>query len=71
MLEVTARYWWVVLLRGLLAIVFGVGALIWPGITILSLVLLFGAYSLVDGILDLAMPSGGRKRPAPTASWSA
>jgi uncharacterized membrane protein HdeD (DUF308 family) len=60
-LEVTARYWWVVLLRGLLAIVFGVGALIWPGITILSLVLLFGAYSLVDGILDLAMAVGGKE----------
>lgn len=60
MLEVVARRWWVLLLRGLLAIGFGVVALIWPGITILALVLVFAAYALLDGVLDLILGIGGR-----------
>jgi uncharacterized membrane protein HdeD (DUF308 family) len=60
MLELASRYWWVVLLRGLLAIGFGVVALIWPGITILALVILFGAYALFDGVLDVVMAIGGK-----------
>jgi len=63
MLEVAARYWWVALLRGLLAIVFGIGAWIWPGITILALVLVFGVYSVLDGILGLSMAVGGKSLP--------
>ena len=61
MLAVTARYWWVVLLRGVVAIAFGISALLWPGITVLALVLVFGAYSLLDGILGLAMAIGGKE----------
>jgi uncharacterized membrane protein HdeD (DUF308 family) len=60
-LAVTARYWWVVLLRGVFAIAFGVAAILWPGITVLALVLAFGAYSLLDGILGLAMAVGGKE----------
>ena len=60
MLELASRYWWVVLLRGLLAIGFGIVALIWPGITILVLVILFGAYALFDGVLDVVMAIGGK-----------
>ncbi len=50
MAEQLHRNWWLVALRGVLAIVFGVLAFIWPGITLMVLVLLFGAYALVDGI---------------------
>jgi uncharacterized membrane protein HdeD (DUF308 family) len=45
-----ARNWWLVALRGTLAVLFGLLALVWPGITLLILVLFFGAYALVDGI---------------------
>jgi len=51
---VLARYWWLILLRGIAAIIFGVLAFIWPGITLVTLVLLFGAFTLVDGVLALA-----------------
>ena len=50
MVRTLAQYWWAVLLRGIAAILFGIAALIWPGPTIEVLVLLFGAYALVDGI---------------------
>lgn len=40
-------------IRSLAAILFGVLTLIWPGITVETLVLLFGAYALVDGVVSL------------------
>jgi uncharacterized membrane protein HdeD (DUF308 family) len=61
MAEILARYWWVVLIRGLAAIAFGVLAFVWPGITIASLVLVFGAFALVDGIFSLLAAFQGRK----------
>jgi uncharacterized membrane protein HdeD (DUF308 family) len=48
-----ARNWWAVLLRGVFAVLFGVLALIWPGITIGSLILLFGIYMLADGVMAI------------------
>lgn len=44
-----ARSWWLVVLRGALAVAFGVIALFWPGAALGALVLLFGAYALTDG----------------------
>jgi uncharacterized membrane protein HdeD (DUF308 family) len=63
-LETLTRYWWVVALRGALAVLFGVTALVWPGITLFALVLVFGAYSLVDGVFTLAAALGWRARGA-------
>jgi uncharacterized membrane protein HdeD (DUF308 family) len=48
-------YWWLLVGRGALAIVFGVLALIWPEPIKLSLVLLFGAFVLADGYFSLAV----------------
>jgi uncharacterized membrane protein HdeD (DUF308 family) len=51
--HVLSRNWWVVGLRGAFAILFGVLALAWPGVTILTLVILFAAYMLADGVLAI------------------
>ncbi len=45
--------WWVLVLRGLAAIIFGILAYIWPGLTFTVLVLFFGAYALWDGVFAL------------------
>lgn len=50
MVNQLARNWWVLVLRGVVAVIFGVLAFIWPFITVTVLVLFFGAYALVDGI---------------------
>lgn len=63
MLEALTRNWWAVALRGVLAVIFGLLALIWPGITILVLVALFGAYCLVDGVAAIGIALfGGAER---------
>lgn len=59
-----AKNWWLLLLRGVAAIVFGVLAFIWPGLTLLTLVLFYGAYALVDGVLAIVSAiTGGTPAP--------
>jgi uncharacterized membrane protein HdeD (DUF308 family) len=65
MLRLLSRYWWVVTLRGVCAIAIGILALLWPIPAVGVLVLLFGAFAFVDGIialttLFLAQPGGAR-----------
>jgi uncharacterized membrane protein HdeD (DUF308 family) len=66
MLHALARRWWLLLLRGVAAIVFGVLALVWPGITLVTLVLLYGAFALIDGVIALAAAFSGVGKPVPT-----
>lgn len=56
-----SKTWWLVLLRGLCAITFGILAFVWPGLTLISLVILYGIYALVDGGLAVfaALAGGG------------
>jgi uncharacterized membrane protein HdeD (DUF308 family) len=53
MVTTLSRNWWLVLLRGVLAILFGLSAFIWPGITLLTLVILFGVYAVFDGAIAI------------------
>ena len=61
MLGTISRNWWLLALRGVLAIIFGVIAIAKPDIAILTLVLIFGAYAFVDGVFAIgaAVMGGG------------
>src|SRR5215469_4972806 len=58
------RNWWALMVRGIVALLFGFLAFVWPGITLGVLVLLFGAYALVDGIFAVvaAIDNKGTER---------
>src|SRR5215472_11583016 len=58
---ILSRNWWVLLLRGIIAIAFGILTWLQPGISLAALVLLFGAYVLADGILGVWTALSGRK----------
>jgi uncharacterized membrane protein HdeD (DUF308 family) len=63
MLPVLSALWGLLLFRGLLGVLFGIAALLWPGLTLVALVLLFGAYALVDGAASLVLAASVRGRP--------
>jgi uncharacterized membrane protein HdeD (DUF308 family) len=53
LLRSLADNWWLLLLRGIAAIAFGVLAILWPGLTLISLTWLWGAYALADGFVAI------------------
>jgi uncharacterized membrane protein HdeD (DUF308 family) len=53
MLDVMSRNWWIFLVRGAIAIVFGIMALVWPELTLSTLILLFGFYAIFDGVVAI------------------
>jgi uncharacterized membrane protein HdeD (DUF308 family) len=53
LLRALADNWWLLLLRGIAAIAFGILAFMWPVLTLLTLTLLWGAYAIADGVLAL------------------
>jgi uncharacterized membrane protein HdeD (DUF308 family) len=64
MVHALAKNWWMLLLRGVAAIIFGLLALAWPGMTLLTLILFYGAFVLVDGVLAIvAAITGGTMAP--------
>jgi len=69
-LRVIAENWWLMLLRGVAAVTFGILALAWPGKTLLLLLVLFGAYAIVDGLLALGA-AFGRGRSSGSSWWLA
>ena len=66
MLVMYAHNWWAIALRGLAAVIFGLLAFVWPGITLASLVFLFGAYALVDGAFAIV---AGIRAPKEYKRW--
>jgi uncharacterized membrane protein HdeD (DUF308 family) len=48
-----AENWWLVLLRGLSAIAFGAITFVWPGVTLVALTYLWGAYAIADGVIAI------------------
>ncbi|MGW2146255.1 HdeD family acid-resistance protein [Nonomuraea bangladeshensis] len=59
-------HWWALALRGVLALIFGILAVAWPGITLLVLAVVFGAYAFVDGVLaGVAATRAAKGRRAP------
>lgn len=61
-----ARNWWLVVLRGVLAILFGLTAFVWPDLTWVVLVLMFGIYTLVDGLVAIGT---GLSRAKDSPRW--
>jgi uncharacterized membrane protein HdeD (DUF308 family) len=53
MCALLAQNWWATLIRGIAAILFGLAALIFTGPAILSLVLVFAVYALLDGVFGI------------------
>lgn len=54
MLVILAHNWWMMLLRGVLALVFGTLCFVYPGVTLTVMTIMFGVYALADGALALA-----------------
>ena len=66
LLHALAKNWWLLLLRGIAAVVFGVLAFAWPGLTLLTLILLYGAYAFIDGVIAIVAAIKG---DMPGARW--
>ena len=64
-LPAEAGHWWALALRGAIAILFGLAALLRPGIALEALILLFGAYALVDGVFSIVGVFGGTRGGTP------
>ena len=58
--KLMSGYWWVLLLRGVVASLFGITAYTWPGLTLATLITLFGAFALADGVFDVFHAFSGR-----------
>lgn len=59
--DLLTHNWWLLALRGFCAVLFGILAFIWPGITLLGLVFMFGAFALINGILAFVLAARAPK----------
>lgn len=68
MLDDLIHNWWLMLARGLVAILFGVLLAVWPGLTMATMVTLFGIFVLLDGLAALALGTSGLREGRPWGS---
>jgi uncharacterized membrane protein HdeD (DUF308 family) len=68
MLSTVCKRWWVLMARGLAAIALGICAIVWPGISLLSLVFVFGTFTIIDGIAAIVL--GFRGEADGTVWWT-
>src|SRR5574339_450652 len=66
MVRSLSQNWWLLVLRGVLGILFGIAAFVWPGITLLTLIILFGVYAIVDGAVAVGT---GLSRTKDSPRW--
>ncbi len=71
MLKTMTGYWWLFAIRGVAAIVFGILAFAWPGLTLALLVALFAAFAIVSGVSLLVSFVQGRSGSGGDAIWTA
>ena len=64
-LPMETGHWWALAIRGVIAILFGLAALLRPDIALAALILLFGAYALVDGVFAIVGVFGGTRSGTP------
>src|SRR5689334_12645383 len=65
--QVVLQNWWMLALRGVLAIIFGLIALFFPGIALLAFIVVFAAYAIIDGIVAVVVAS--RVRASSNRWW--
>lgn len=64
-LRVLGENWWLLLLRGIAAVIFGILCFAWPAVSLIALVILFGVYALLDGFFSLIAAVLGRHKSTP------
>jgi uncharacterized membrane protein HdeD (DUF308 family) len=69
LLRTLADNWGWILLRGIVAVAFGVAAFVWPGLSLMMLVLLWAGYAIVDGGFTLAAALSARDHDAGSRWW--
>ena len=71
MTDTLARNWWALGLRGLCGVLFGAALFAWPGISLFVLVLMFGVYTLLDGVFSIISTDAGERLEPSTRSRKA
>jgi len=59
--QLLSRFWWLILLRGIVSILFGVIAIAWPGQTLVTIAMMFAAFVFIDGIFEVVHALGHRQ----------
>jgi uncharacterized membrane protein HdeD (DUF308 family) len=70
LLHTLGRHWWLVALRGVASILFGILAWLWPGLTVIVLVAIWGAYALFDGVFALVAGIRARDQRGGKPMWA-